>query len=34
LLANRVAQQNDVAPEAPINQPCANEIPFQFGARR
>lgn len=34
MLTNRVVTQNDTAPEAPINQPCANEIPFQFGARR
>ena len=27
LLANRLVQPNAVAPEAPINQPCANEMP-------
>jgi monothiol glutaredoxin len=34
MLANGVVSQNDKAPDAPINQPCANEIPFGFGARR
>ena len=36
LLANRVVQPNEATPEAPINQPCANEmpVPFQFGRRR
>src|ERR1043165_1626429 len=27
LLANRVVQPNEATPEAPINQPCANEMP-------
>src|SRR3989449_6418032 len=27
LLANNLAATNDRAPEAPINQPCANEAP-------
>lgn len=35
LLSNRVVNQNDTAPEVPINQPCANEMaPMQFGERR
>jgi monothiol glutaredoxin len=34
MLANGVARPNDIAPDAPTNQPCAHEIPFQFGARR
>ena len=34
MLANGVVAQNNRAPDAPTNQPCANEIPFQFGARR
>jgi monothiol glutaredoxin len=34
MLANGIVRPNDTAPEAPINQPCAHEIPFQFGARR
>ncbi|MEW6303771.1 MAG: glutaredoxin [Verrucomicrobiota bacterium] len=27
MLANKVVQPNDRTPEAPINQPCANELP-------
>jgi glutaredoxin len=27
MLQNRVVQPNDIAPEAPINQPCAHEMP-------
>ena len=27
LLANRVVTPSNVAPDAPINQPCANEMP-------
>ena len=27
LLANKVVAPNELAPDAPINQPCANEMP-------
>jgi monothiol glutaredoxin len=27
MLQNRIVQPNDLVPEAPINQPCAHEIP-------
>lgn len=30
LIANKIVQPNDAAPEAPINQPCANELPPAF----
>ncbi len=38
MLANKVVQPNDVKPDAPINQPCAHEMPqaapLNFGLRR
>jgi len=34
MVANGVVKPNGTAPEAPTNQPCANEIPFHFGARQ
>jgi len=27
MLANKIVQPNERVPEAPINQPCANEMP-------
>jgi monothiol glutaredoxin len=34
LLANKVVAPNERAPDAPINAPCPDEVPFQWGARR
>ena len=38
MLANNVVAQNNRTPDAPINQPCAHEMPqeapLNFGARR
>ena len=38
MLANKVVQPNDSKPDAPINQPCAHEMPqsnpLNFGLRR
>jgi monothiol glutaredoxin len=36
LLANSLVTPNARTPDAPINQPCANEMPsaFQFGLKR
>ena len=31
LLSNRLIAPNERAPEAPINQPCANELPHTAG---
>lgn len=30
MIANKLIAPNDSAPEAPINQPCANEMPGAF----
>lgn len=36
MLANKVVTPNDRVPDAPINQPCAHEMPqaINFGVRR
>jgi len=38
MLANNIVTQNNITPDAPINQPCAHEMPqsspMNFAARR
>ena len=38
MLANNIVTQNNIVPDAPINQPCAHEMPqsspLNFAARR
>ena len=38
MLANNIVTQNNIAPDAPINQPCAHEMPqsapLNFAVRR